>query len=231
MPNYDNFGDRMKGYESSDRFIPLLPVIARIDGKRSSKWTKGLDRPYDFSFNQLMIEVTRELVKETHARIGYTQSDEITLVFYAEDYKSQLYLDGKEQKMVSILASIAAAFFNHKKDLFLPAHDGYGPARFDARVFNVPNLTEAARAVLWREQDATKNAVSMAAQHRFSHNSLEGLSENKCKNDSFKKPELTLMIILLALREVRLYNDARVKLPYLMRYLLVFQKKTDQLVQ
>ena len=38
-----SFGDRMKGYEAVEakrRFMPLLPIYARIDGKSFSKFTK-----------------------------------------------------------------------------------------------------------------------------------------------------------------------------------------------
>ena len=46
----DALGDRMKGYEMVEagrRFMPLLPVIARSDGKCFSKFTKVLARPFD----------------------------------------------------------------------------------------------------------------------------------------------------------------------------------------
>jgi tRNA(His) 5'-end guanylyltransferase len=49
-----------------------------------------------------------------------------------------------------------------------------GMAAFDARAFNVPNLDEAANALLWREIDATRNSVSMAARHYYSHKQLHG---------------------------------------------------------
>ncbi len=156
--------------------MPLLPIVARIDGKRFSKWTKGLRRPYDEDFSHLMIEVTKKLVDETHATIGYTQSDEITLIFFSDSHRSQVFLDGREQKMVSILASMTTAHFNDMRGRILPDYAGYGAAYFDARVFAVPNKVEAANALLWREQDATKNAVSMAARAYFSHKSLHGMS-------------------------------------------------------
>jgi tRNA(His) 5'-end guanylyltransferase len=48
--------------------------------------------------------------------------------------------------------------------------------QFDCRVFSVPNETEAANCLLWRELDATRNSVSMAAQANFSHKELQGKS-------------------------------------------------------
>ena len=39
---------------------------------------------------------------------------------------------------------------------------------FDSRVFEVPTREEAAWALIWREEDATKNAVSMATRAHYS---------------------------------------------------------------
>jgi len=46
-------------------------------------------------------------------------------------------------------------------------------AMFDARAWQVPSLTEAANTFVWREMDATRNSISMAAQHHFSHKQLQ----------------------------------------------------------
>ena len=80
----DTFGDRMKSYEGREagrRTLPGLPVVARLDGKGFSKWTKGLEYPFDPNMQKLREEVTTFLVQETNAAIGYCQSDEITLVW------------------------------------------------------------------------------------------------------------------------------------------------------
>ena len=42
MVEKSNIGNRMKGYEKSfiaNKAIPLLPVIARLDGKAFHRWT------------------------------------------------------------------------------------------------------------------------------------------------------------------------------------------------
>jgi tRNA(His) 5'-end guanylyltransferase len=44
---------------------------------------------------------------------------------------------------------------------------------FDCRVWSVPNEDEGANYFLWRERDATKNSISMAAQSMFSHTALQ----------------------------------------------------------
>ena len=171
-----NFGDRMKLYERREagrRCMPLLPICARIDGKRFSRWTEGLARPYDPRLSQLMHRVTAKLVRETQARIGYTQSDEISLVFHSRTHAAQVFLDGRIQKLTSILASMTTAAFNHGVAELIPERRDR-PAIFDCRVWTVPNLEEAANTLLWRERDATKNAVSMAARHYYSHAEIDG---------------------------------------------------------
>jgi tRNA(His) 5'-end guanylyltransferase len=84
----DSLGDRMKAYEQAEAgrmFMPMLPVCVRVDGKAFHSWTRNLDRPYDKRLSDCMIETTEYLVDKTNARIGYTQSDEISLVLYSPD--------------------------------------------------------------------------------------------------------------------------------------------------
>lgn len=169
----DEFGDRMKAYEvveTSRHFDVKLPVYARIDGRSFSRFTRGMERPFDRAMSSAMVETLKYLVAETHARIGYTQSDEISLVWLAEAENTDILFSGKVQKMVSVLASMAAAKFGRV------CPDDYGDRlpHFDCRVFQLPNRTEAANAFLWRAMDARKNAISMAAQAHFSHKTLHG---------------------------------------------------------
>lgn len=189
----DNLGDRMKAYEQREtdhKFMNFAPIIARMDGRGFSKWTKGLARPYDENLSRVMIEVTRKLIEQTGARVGYTQSDEITLVFLIEDIKQSLMFDGKAQKLCSVLASMTTAMFiveclsMEGTEISKRALDG---PHFDARVFQVPNKGEAANAVLWREQDATKNAVSMAARGFYPHKDLQGKSGPQMQEMIFQK--------------------------------------------
>lgn len=170
----DALGSRMKEYEGVEaqrRCMPRLPVLARLDGKNFSRWTKGLKRPYDERLSNVMVGTTYALVENSGALVGYTQSDEITLVFYSDDPKSQIYFDGRIQKMCSVLAAQATAYFNALVRDEIP-EKADRLAVFDCRVWQVPNMTEAANAVLWREQDATKNSIQMAAQEYYSHNQL-----------------------------------------------------------
>ncbi len=173
-----SLGDRMKGYEGQfthDQFLPTLPVVVRLDGKSFHSWTKGLVRPFDQDFVYLMKLVTAKLVKETSALVGYTQSDEITLILYKEDPKSQIYFDGKVFKLISVCASMATAFFNDAVPS-IPNLKGKPLAFFDCRAFQVPNKWEAVNCLVWREQDATRNSILSLGQAHFSHTKLHGKS-------------------------------------------------------
>lgn len=170
-----NLGERQKLYESvTDRIlIPNLPVILRLDGRAFHSWCRRAVRPYDERVQRLFDETTKHLVEETNAVVGYTQSDEITLVLYNYAIPdSQIMFNGREAKLLTVVTSIATEKFNSLVEEVWPERKG-DAARFDARVFNVPTIEEAANNLLWRELDASRNSVSMAAQSMFSHNELQ----------------------------------------------------------
>jgi len=182
MTDKTSFGDRMKQYESPSTSRVAFkgqPLIARLDGKSFHSFTKGLKRPFDMRLSQLMRDTMRELVDRFGALVGYVQSDEITLVWYTTtDSMTEYPFGGRFQKLDSVLASFAAAYFNKKLAEYLPEKINEFPC-FDCRSFVVPTLTEAYNAVLWRQEDCTKNAVSMAAQSMFSHKELQGKNRSE----------------------------------------------------
>ena len=182
----DALGDRMKLYEGIEcdrRFMPLLPVFARIDGRAFHSFTRGMDRPYDIGLSRAMIETARYLAEETNAAMAYTQSDEITLCWHSTDTKSQIWFDGRIAKMTSQLAAHATLFFNRN----IPPDWARRSPTFDARVWTVPNRTEGSNVFVWREQDATKNSISMAASHYYSDRELHGKSGSDKQEMLFAK--------------------------------------------
>lgn len=169
-------GDRIKMYEkleTSNRFLPMVPIYARIDGRSFSKFTRNMTKPYDVCMSTIMQEVTQYLVKETGAKIGYTQSDEISLVFLQDNSDSDVFFSGKKQKMISVLAGLATAkFVQLAIDLFPEECDKTLPV-FDCRVFQVPSKVEAVNCFVWRSQDAIRNSIQMAGRAEFSHKELD----------------------------------------------------------
>jgi tRNA(His) 5'-end guanylyltransferase len=166
----------MKLYESAEasrRLMPLLPVMARIDGRAFHSFTRGMERPFDAGFSACMVDTTAALVRDTGACMGYTQSDEITLVWHSDNHRSHIWFDGRVAKMTSQLAAQATLIFYRAVLERMPQYAERLPT-FDARVWNVPNRAEGTNVFLWREWDATKNSVSMAAAAHYSHKQLHG---------------------------------------------------------
>jgi len=181
--NFKNLSDWCKWLEknfSPEIMIPTLPVIIRLDGNNFHNWTKGLKRPFDENLSNLMIDTTKMLVHETNAVVGYTQSDEITLILYSGDRKSAIYNDGKKQKILSKLTGKLTPYFNDTRKEFLPNHNKI--ANFDCRIYQTPTLHDAAIQLLWRENDATKNSISMLAQSLFPHEDLQNLNGSQMQD-------------------------------------------------
>ena len=165
----DKMGDRLKYYEGIEAgrvLIPHLPICVRVDGRAFHTFTRGMNRPYDINMSNSMIETMKYLVERTDACIGYVQSDEISLIL--SDIKDPMF-GGRVQKLTSVIASMATAKFNQEIHKFYPDKP---LAEFDCRVWNVPSRTEAANTILWREFDATKNSISMAARAYYSDKQL-----------------------------------------------------------
>jgi tRNA(His) guanylyltransferase len=174
-------GDRMKDYEKAYgmQAMPNCPIMVRIDGKAFHSFTSNLNKPYDDGLVQAMDTLTYDLCNFSDAVLGYTQSDEITLVLSKESPEQELFFNGKIQKLCSVLASYATYTFNN-----IFKNEGK-MALFDCRVFPVPNLSEATNCLLWREMDATRNSIQMAARTYYSH--------KECNNKNFS--DLSDMLI------------------------------------
>lgn len=144
------------------------------DGKGFSKYTKRIKcvKPYDLGLSNAMQIVTEELVKYCDADIGYTQSDEITLILSRRSDKAEMFLGGRFQKLCSVLASLATYHFNRQAKYFVTKGDAM--ALFDCRAFEVPDKATAIKCLDWRALDCRRNSVSCMAQCHFSHKKLQG---------------------------------------------------------
>ena len=173
--NQLSFGDRMKSCENcfNPVLLPNAIYVARLDGNSFSKFTKSMNfnKPFDLNFVNAMKNATKRLVKETQAVLGYTQSDEVTLILTPE----RMRFNGRLNKLCSIMASKMSVFFYQELLKTNPDFEEklikLNPV-FDCRVFSVPSKKEALNAVLWREQDAVKNSILCTAQSFFSHKEM-----------------------------------------------------------
>jgi tRNA(His) 5'-end guanylyltransferase len=190
MPLQDELGKRMKEFYEAvpqTRLMRRVPAAIRIDGKAFHTFTRGFQKPFDEVLMQSMQETMKYLCENIQGCVlGYTQSDEITLILV--DYKkltSSAWFDYEVQKVCSVAASMATMAFNRSfsetvhslgedscKDLYVTLA---GTAMFDARCFNIPK-EEVTNLIYWRQLDAARNSVQMVGQANFSHRELQSKS-------------------------------------------------------
>ena len=116
MKKYSEFDKRMKKYEYVTRtyLTTRTPAILRVDGRAFHTLTRGFKRPFDEILAGAMQDTMKYLCENIQGCVlGYTQSDEITLVLV--DYKTletSAWFDYNIQKCVSVSASMATLAFN-----------------------------------------------------------------------------------------------------------------------
>ncbi len=200
----DALGSRIKDHEHRSRF--MLPrrtyTLVRVDGKSFHNYTSGCQRPYDIGLMEDMDSAARALCEQMEgARLAYVQSDEITILLTDfESPQTQAWFDNNLCKIVSISASIATSEFNRARlmrKLTLEALPfatltcdylrDFKQAHFDSRAFSIADKMEVYNTFLWRQQDATRNSISMAAQANFSHSELQGKSSNEMQEMLFQE--------------------------------------------
>ena len=205
MPDRDSLGTRMKTYYEEVpkfRLYKRTPVAIRIDGKAFHTFTRGFKKPFDEILIKSMQQTMLYLCENIQGCVlGYTQSDEITLIL--QDYKTlttSAWFDYEIQKICSISASMATMAFNkafainetkfcnsmrvekdgsfvkEDFDLWRTYHQAEEKgAMFDARCFNIPK-EEVTNLLYWRQLDAARNSVQMVGQAYFSHKELQNKS-------------------------------------------------------
>lgn len=173
----DPLGDRMKrDYEDRTRYY--LPrrtyTLLRADGKSFHTYTKDCERPFDRDLMADMDTAALALCETIDgAKLVFVQSDEISVL--VTDFASQhteAWFDGNLQKIASVSASVATAHFNAARAKRGPV--GEKLAYFDCRVWTIPSPLEVFHYFLWRQNDATRNSISMTAQAHLPHSVLQG---------------------------------------------------------
>lgn len=205
MPVHDDLGCRMKTFYEQipkTKLMRRCPVAIRIDGKAFHTFTRGFQKPFDEVLIKSMQETMKNLCENIQGCVlGYTQSDEITLILV--DYKkltSSAWFDYEVQKICSIAASMATMAFNkffckNVKEFIYNNGENYEVnseeyklcevykkavekgAMFDARCFNIPK-EEVINLCYWRQLDASRNSIQMVGQANFSHKELQNKSCN-----------------------------------------------------
>ena len=205
----DKLGARMKSqYEHRTRyFLPRRTyTLIRLDGKAFHTFTKGFKRPYDTDLVNLMDNTAKYLCENIQGvKAAYVQSDEISLLLTDfEKVHTDAYFDGNIQKIASISASLATLGFNQGitnlisssalfegfkelKDKLTHKDGSVKAALFDSRVFTIPDKQEVFNYFVWRQQDCTKNSISMVGQSLYSHKELHKKNSSEVQEMIFQK--------------------------------------------
>ena len=191
----DDLGNRMKEYESRNRYYlqRRTPVICRLDMRAGHSFTKGFKRPFDEVFIKSMQETAKYLCENVQGcKMSYQQSDEITLLLVDYDkLDTDCFFNYRVDKLCSILASMATMVFNkcfekkfyetiwsNEDELNSRYMDAIKKgAMFDCRCFNIPK-EEVTNCFYWRQLDASRNSIQMVGQANFSHRELQEKSSN-----------------------------------------------------
>lgn len=205
MAFHDELGNRMKNnYENipKTKLMRRTPVAIRIDGKAFHTFTRGFKKPFDDILIKSMQETMKYLCENIQGCVlGYTQSDEITLIL--QDYKTfetQAWFDYEVQKMCSISASMATMAFNkffntevtnasatEDNDTLITYLKALNKgAMFDSRCFNIPK-EEVTNLLFWRQLDATRNSIQMLGRAYYSHKELHGKNSSEIQDMLIEK--------------------------------------------
>lgn len=198
----DSLGDRMKeNYENAYRMhlTRRTPAIIRIDGKAFHTFTRGLAKPYDLIFKNVMWLTAKYLCENIqNARLAYVQSDEISILMIDYNkFTTSAWFDNNIQKIVSVSSSMATMAFNkcferyarncikddfEKKTVDIEIYQKkIGLAMFDSRVFNIPE-SEVCNYFIWRQQDATRNSIELLGREYFSQKELHKVNCKQIKD-------------------------------------------------
>jgi tRNA(His) 5'-end guanylyltransferase len=150
---FDDLDARMRVFETAHDHcvLPGLFMVARIDGRGFTRLTKEVhdfEAPFDARFRDYMASTTEHLMTCGFRVVyGYTQSDEISLVFHRDESS----FNRKLRKLNSVLAGEASAKFS-----LLLGDIGV----MDCRICQFPNLELVVEYLRWRSEDAHRNALN-----------------------------------------------------------------------
>lgn len=177
---------RMKDYEwAFSATLPArLPIVIRVDGRAFHRYTHSFDKPFDDTLRNLMAQTAVAMCRNlSGAKFAFTQSDEISVLLTNDDtLNTEPFMGNVVQKLVSISASMATQKFAES----LIANDALslGIPQFDSRVFVLPP-DEVENYFLWRQLDATRNSIRMAAYAHFSHKQLLNVTNKQAQDMLF----------------------------------------------
>ncbi|MDR3229388.1 MAG: hypothetical protein LBT53_08270 [Puniceicoccales bacterium] len=150
---FDDLDTKMRRYETAHDHcvLPGLLMVARLDGRsftRLTKETHHFEAPFDVTFRDHMTATIEHLMSIGIRFVyGYTQSDEISLLFHRDAGE----FDRKLRKLNSVLAGEASAAFSLRLG---------SVGCFDCRISQLPTPELVRDYFRWRQEDATRNSLN-----------------------------------------------------------------------
>jgi tRNA(His) 5'-end guanylyltransferase len=172
----------------------------RLDGRAFHSYLRDADKPFDRDFVADMNILSMRLVEEiAGARLAYVQSDEISILLTDfETTQAEPWFGGGVQKLVSVSASFAGAYFT-KLRTFWP-----GLPTFDCRVWSMSDAVEVANYFVWRQRDAVRNSIQMLGQRYFSQSELHGKNGDQIQEMLFSAHKVNWNDLDVGLKRGRL---------------------------
>ena len=209
----ENYENRSKTYLTR-RTPCMIRLDGRSFHVFTRGFVKPFDERFIEAMQETTLELCKNI---QGCVFGYTQSDEITLILVDyEHLDSSAWFDYSVQKLCSVSASMCTMYFNRifSKNVldFMKEHEHiindkehYGDvadqvkvvfdaykkalelgATFDSRCFSVPK-EEVTNAVLFRQQDATRNSINSLAQSYFKYQELHGKNTSEMQDMLFNR--------------------------------------------
>lgn len=176
----DSLGDRMKSYEQKYNLIKNVPIILRLDGRAFHTFTRGMKKPFDTIFIDMMNTIGLKLCGEIqNCQLAYLQSDEISFLLLHKP-ESETWFGNEVQKMCSISASLASTIATKYILEFIPSKSNT-EISFDSRVFIVPK-DDIVNYFIWRQKDWERNSLQMFSRYYYSQKELEGMKQEDMHN-------------------------------------------------
>lgn len=150
---FDDLDKQMRVFETAHDHcvLPGIYMVARLDGRGFTRLTKevhNFDAPFDVRFRDMMVNTVTHLMDcGFHIDYGYTESDEISLLFHPHENG----FNRKLRKFNSILAGEASAKFSLELGSL---------AVFDCRISQLPKIDHVIDYFRWRQADAHRNALN-----------------------------------------------------------------------
>lgn len=169
---FEELDTKMRVFETAHDVcvMPDMFIVVRLDGRGFTKKTKELwqlEAPFDSRFNEAMSNTTKHLMNcGFNVIYGYTQSDEISLLFHPTEDTFQR----KMRKIISVLAGEASGLFSLEMGKM---------ASFDARICQLPNQKLVVDYFRWRQEDAHRNSLNAHCYWLQRH---QGIDKNTATN-------------------------------------------------